>query len=39
MIDAVGEVLAFALRDQPVRDFVPPSETTAFRVTGPRAGN
>ena len=27
------------LRDQPVRDFVPPSERTAFQLTGPRAGN
>ena len=39
MVDAVGEVLAFALRDQPVRDFVPPSERTAFQVTGARTGN
>ncbi|MET8089407.1 transglycosylase domain-containing protein [Micromonospora sp. NPDC005220] len=38
MVNAVGEVLAFALRDQPVRDFVPPSERTAFQ-TQPRAGN
>ena len=39
MVDAVGEVLAVALRDQPVRDFVPPSERTAFQVTGARTGN
>ncbi|WP_258398284.1 penicillin-binding transpeptidase domain-containing protein, partial [Micromonospora noduli] len=38
MVNAVGEVLAFALRDQPVRDFVPPSERTAFQ-TQPQAGN
>ena len=39
MVDAVGEVLAVALRDQPVRDFVPPSERTALQVTGARTGN
>ncbi|MGC5030355.1 transglycosylase domain-containing protein [Micromonospora sp. DT229] len=39
MVDSMGEILAFALRDQPVRDFVPPSETTAWRVTGERTGN
>ncbi|WP_327029443.1 penicillin-binding protein [Micromonospora sp. NBC_01740] len=39
LVEAVGEVLAFALRDEPVRDFVPPSEETAFRLTGARAGN
>ncbi|KAB1940781.1 penicillin-binding protein [Micromonospora sp. ALFpr18c] len=39
MVDAVGEVLAVALRDQPVRDFVPPSERTAFQQTEPRSGN
>ncbi|MER7416356.1 transglycosylase domain-containing protein [Micromonospora peucetia] len=39
LVEAVGEVLAFALRDEPVRDFVPPSESTAFRFTGVRAGN
>ncbi|MGI5523555.1 transglycosylase domain-containing protein [Micromonospora sp. CA-259024] len=39
MVDAVGEVLAVALRDQPVRDFVPPSERTAFQLTGARTGN
>ncbi|MCM0675468.1 penicillin-binding protein, partial [Micromonospora phytophila] len=39
LVEAVGEVLAFALRDQPVRDFVPPSEVTAHRVTGERTGN
>ncbi|WP_406072539.1 transglycosylase domain-containing protein [Micromonospora sp. NBC_01638] len=39
MVNAVGEVLAAALRNQPVRDFVPPSERTAFQVTEARAGN
>ncbi|MEV4658551.1 transglycosylase domain-containing protein [Micromonospora sp. NPDC049301] len=39
MVTGVGEVLAFALRDQPVRDFVPPSERVAFQVTGARTGN
>ena len=39
MVDSVGEILALALRDQPVRDFVPPSETTAWRITGERTGN
>jgi membrane carboxypeptidase/penicillin-binding protein len=39
LVEAVGEVLSFALRDQPVQDFVPPSEVTAFQVTGARAGN
>ncbi|MFG1775639.1 transglycosylase domain-containing protein [Micromonospora sp. NPDC049048] len=39
LVEAVGEVLAFALRDEPVRDFVPPSETTAFRFSGTRTGN
>jgi membrane peptidoglycan carboxypeptidase len=38
-IDAVGRILAYALRDQPVVDFVPPGETVAFRHTGPRTGN
>ncbi|TDC35386.1 penicillin-binding protein [Micromonospora sp. 15K316] len=36
---SVGEVLSFGLRDQPVRDFVPPSQRIAFEVTGPRTGN
>ncbi|MFC0503148.1 transglycosylase domain-containing protein [Micromonospora costi] len=39
LVEAVGEVLSFALRDEPVRDFVPPSERTAFEVTGARTGN
>ncbi|WFE52071.1 transglycosylase domain-containing protein [Micromonospora sp. WMMD1155] len=39
MVDAVGEVLVVGLRDQPVRDFVPPSERTAFQITGARTGN
>ncbi|SCF10157.1 transglycosylase domain-containing protein [Micromonospora mirobrigensis] len=39
MIDAVGRVLATTLRGEPARDFVPPSESTAFRQAGPRDGN
>ncbi|SCL18620.1 Membrane carboxypeptidase (penicillin-binding protein) [Micromonospora nigra] len=39
IVESVGEVLAFALRDSPVRDFVPPGEATAFRFTGERTGN
>ncbi|MEU5783987.1 transglycosylase domain-containing protein [Micromonospora lupini] len=39
MVTAVGEVLRVALRDQPVRDFVPPSERAAFQTTGARTGN
>ncbi|MER5333233.1 transglycosylase domain-containing protein [Micromonospora sp. NPDC002717] len=39
LVEAVGETLSFALRDEPVRDFVPPSEATAFRITGARTGN
>ncbi|TCB95711.1 penicillin-binding protein [Micromonospora zingiberis] len=39
LVDSVGEILAFALRGQPARDFVPPGEATALRVTGERAGN
>ncbi|MER7440578.1 transglycosylase domain-containing protein [Micromonospora avicenniae] len=39
MARAVGEVLSFGLRDQPVRDFVPPSERIAYEFTGPRNGN
>ncbi|MET7746932.1 transglycosylase domain-containing protein [Micromonospora sp. NPDC005367] len=39
MARAVGEVLSFGLRDQPVRDFVPPSERIAYEITGPRNGN
>ncbi|MGA4729480.1 transglycosylase domain-containing protein [Micromonospora taraxaci] len=39
MVEAVGKVLVVGLRDQPVRDFVPPSERTAFQVTGARTGN
>ncbi|MFE9657603.1 transglycosylase domain-containing protein [Micromonospora sp. NPDC006431] len=38
-IAAVGRLLAYALRDQPVRDFVPPSQTVAFERTSPRSGN
>ncbi|WP_410811645.1 transglycosylase domain-containing protein [Micromonospora sp. 067-2] len=39
MVDAVSAVLTAGLRGQPVRDFVPPSEKTAFQVTGARTGN
>ncbi|MEH0844320.1 transglycosylase domain-containing protein [Micromonospora sp. CPCC 205711] len=39
MVDAVGRILATALADQPVRDFVPPSENVTYRRTGPRDGN
>ncbi|MFC5926534.1 transglycosylase domain-containing protein [Micromonospora vulcania] len=39
MVGAVGEVLTAALRDQPVQDFVPPSERAAYQVTGARTGN
>ncbi|MEU4714712.1 transglycosylase domain-containing protein [Micromonospora purpureochromogenes] len=39
MVDAVGRVLLTALKDQPVRDFVPPSAAVTYRQTGPRDGN
>ncbi|MFY1704081.1 MULTISPECIES: transglycosylase domain-containing protein [Micromonospora] len=39
LVDVVTQVLGTTLRDQPVQDFVPPSETIANQVTGPRAGN
>lgn len=38
-IAAVGDVLGYALRGQPVRDFVPPSYSIAYQVTGPRGGD
>ena len=38
-VEAVGGLLAWALRDQPVRDFVPPSQPVAFEFTSPRTGN
>ncbi|NES28817.1 penicillin-binding protein [Micromonospora terminaliae] len=38
-IEAVGRLLAWALRDQPVLDFVPPSQTVAFQRTSPRTGD
>lgn len=38
-IAAVGRILADALRDEPVVDFVPPSQTVAFQHTTPRTGN
>ncbi|MFG1951138.1 transglycosylase domain-containing protein [Micromonospora sp. NPDC048830] len=39
LVDVVGRVLSDTLRGQPVRDFVPPSESVAYRVTAERAGN
>ncbi|WP_422734758.1 transglycosylase domain-containing protein [Micromonospora sp. WMMD558] len=39
MVDAVAELMSFALRGQPVRDFVPPSEVTAHEITGARTGD
>ncbi|MEU5938781.1 transglycosylase domain-containing protein [Micromonospora sp. NPDC047548] len=39
MVDAVGQVLGAALEGQPVRDFVPPSESVTYRRTAPRDGN
>lgn len=38
MADGVAELMSVALRGQPVRDFVPPSEVTAFDVTRARTG-
>ncbi len=38
-IAAVGRLMAYALRDQPVLDFVPPTQTVAFNRTTPRTGN
>ncbi|GHJ51876.1 transglycosylase domain-containing protein [Micromonospora chersina] len=38
-IEAVGRLLAWALRDQPVLDFVPPGQTVAFERTSPRTGD
>ncbi|MEU8260241.1 transglycosylase domain-containing protein [Micromonospora sp. NPDC048999] len=38
-ITAVGRLLAYALRDQPVLDFVPPSQTVAFDRTAPRTAD
>ena len=40
MVDAVGRILAAALADAPVRDFVPPNESITYRpVPTPRDGN
>ncbi|MEU7957596.1 transglycosylase domain-containing protein [Micromonospora humida] len=40
MVDAVGRILAAALADSPVRDFVPPGESVTYRLApGPRDGN
>ncbi|MCX4470301.1 transglycosylase domain-containing protein [Micromonospora sp. NBC_01655] len=39
LVDVVGTVLYDALRGEPVRDFVPPGESVALRVTGARTGN
>ncbi|MFU8852640.1 transglycosylase domain-containing protein [Micromonospora sp. SL1-18] len=38
-IAAVGGLMAYALRDQPVRDFVPPSRKVASQRTSPRTTN
>ena len=38
-IEAVGRLLGYALRDEPVRDFVPPSQSVALRQTSPRTGD
>ncbi|MEU8335146.1 transglycosylase domain-containing protein [Micromonospora tulbaghiae] len=38
-IAAVGRILAWSLRDEPVRDFVPPGQAVAFQHTSPRTGN
>ncbi|WP_200206875.1 transglycosylase domain-containing protein [Micromonospora coerulea] len=38
-ITAVGRLLAYALRDQPVLDFVPPNQSIAYNVTAPRTTN
>ncbi|SBT50445.1 transglycosylase domain-containing protein [Micromonospora narathiwatensis] len=38
-IAAVGTLMEYVLRDQPVRDFVPPSQAVAFQRSGPRTGN
>ncbi|MEU4568164.1 transglycosylase domain-containing protein [Micromonospora sp. NPDC023956] len=39
MVDGVADILAAALRNQPVRDFTPPSETIARSGGARRAGN
>lgn len=39
MADGVVELMSVALRGQPPRDFVPPSEVTAFDVTRTRIGD
>ena len=38
-VTAVGQLLAYALRDQPVLDFVPPAQPIAFTHTTPHPGN
>ncbi|MEU3454519.1 transglycosylase domain-containing protein [Micromonospora sp. NPDC006766] len=38
-VTAVGKLLAYALRDQPVLDFIPPTQTTAFNRTTPHPGD
>ncbi|MFU8872105.1 transglycosylase domain-containing protein [Micromonospora sp. SL4-19] len=38
-IAAVTRLMEYALRGQPVRDFVPPSQVVAYQRTGPRTGN
>ncbi|WP_320067543.1 transglycosylase domain-containing protein [Micromonospora sp. RTGN7] len=39
LVDVVGNVLRDTLRDEPILDFVPPSESVAYRVTGQRTVN
>ncbi|KIR63254.1 MULTISPECIES: transglycosylase domain-containing protein [Micromonospora] len=39
LVDLVGRTLYDTLQGQPVRDFVPPSESVARHATAPRAGN
>ncbi|MGC4803463.1 transglycosylase domain-containing protein [Micromonospora sp. DT233] len=39
LVDVVGAVLHDALRDEPILDFVPPSDSVAHRLTGQRTGN
>ncbi|MDM4720531.1 transglycosylase domain-containing protein [Micromonospora sp. WMMA1363] len=39
MVPAVAELMSLALGEQPVRDFVPPSEAIAYDVTRARTGD
>ncbi|WBB79463.1 transglycosylase domain-containing protein [Micromonospora sp. WMMD882] len=38
MVDAVGGIMAVALRGEPVRDFVPPSQRIAYQLSLPHLG-